>query len=189
MKKIMDILKAKYAAGEKPRGFFFIAIIPLVAVIVAASLLLGHDNTEVKGEETGPVILQETNGEEEKDSVTLQEAQESITSGVVVAKHIVEIRGQGRPGGHGRPGKNDNSDSTEPTENGVDLRPGSYRDNKEYRIYIKAECGVDGELKEFEKYFIVSGHVYRQYKIGDFFNSLDHIPENQNRYDSTQNSN
>lgn len=98
-----------------------------------------------------------------KDYVTVLEAEESIAAGVVVDKKIVNGHTESGAGAAVVPG----------VGTGVVVSGDEEYVPTEYRIYIKAECGIDGKMYEFDKYFVVPVEVYQEYNIGDYFDSRD----------------
>ena len=94
------------------------------------------------------------------------EAIDNITAGIISKKEIVNgyEKASGGPnyiwGSNGMSGMVMGNNNTEYIAT-------------QYRLYITAECEINGEVITVEKYYDVPVDVYREYSVGDYFDSQD----------------
>lgn len=95
-----------------------------------------------------------------------QTAANQISSGVIIDKEIVNGHTVNGSGGI----------VASPNGSGVVIGGNQEYIPTQYRLYVRGEYEVNGEVFEGEKYFDVPAEIYQAYKIGDFFDSRDPSP-------------
>lgn len=95
-----------------------------------------------------------------KEFATHKEAENNISSGVITDKKIVN--GRTVSGGGIVAGSNGS---------GVIIGGNGEYIPAQYRLYVKGEYEVAGEVFEGERYFDVPFEIYQAYSVGDFFDS------------------